>query len=625
LVVFDESYDVIVVGAGHAGCEAALATSRLGFSTLLFTIDPSSIARMSCNPAIGGIAKGQLVREIDALGGEMAINADETGIQFRVLNTTKGAAVQSPRAQSDKHEYASRMTRIVEKQENLFIRQGSVIEIITKNSKAIGVKTEIGYLVKGKVIIITPGTFLGGIVHIGDVNFPGGRMGELSSVELTRSLIDQGFSVERLKTGTCPRLDSESINYSVMIEQKGDPNPPHFSFRTEVDLQNKVSCFMTRTSEKTFDIVAKNLSKSSMYSGNITGTGPRYCPSIEVKVVNFPDRKNHQVFMEPEGLNTDEVYPNGISTSLPFDVQKDMIHSIEGLEEARIIRPGYAIEYDFVLPTQLKPTLETKSIKNLYLAGQINGTSGYEEAAAQGLIAGINSTLKLRRKKELILSRSRAYIGVLIDDLVTKGTKEPYRMFTSRAEFRLLLRHDNADQRLMKIGYDVGLIKKEELDKVNDKIERIENEKARLSKIFVFPKKESTNRAVELGIGELRKKISLLELIRRPNVSYHKVLGFAEEIPISEKEIIEQVTYDIKYEGYIKMQLLEVEKMNQLEYMKIPDSFEFKQVMGISSEAIEKLDTIKPETLGQASRISGITPADITAIQIHFAKCGRKR
>ena len=624
-MVFDEKYDVIVVGAGHAGCEAALAASRLGFSTLLFTIDPSTIAKMSCNPAIGGIAKGQLVREIDALGGEMAKNADETGIQFRMLNSSRGSAVQSPRAQSDKYEYSRRMSRIVEEQENLLIRQDSVTGIITKNSKAVGVKTKIGYTVKGKVIIITPGTFLGGIIHIGDVNFPGGRMGEPASLSLTNSLVELGFSIERLKTGTCPRLDGKSIDYSGMIEQKGDSEPQPFSFRENYKLKNIVSCFMTRTSDNTFDIVAKNLLKSSMYSGSITGTGPRYCPSFEVKVVNFPDRKSHQVFIEPEGLNTDEVYPNGISTSLPYDIQKIMIHSIEGLEEARITRPGYAIEYDFAQPTQLKPTLETKQYKNLYFAGQINGTSGYEEAAAQGLIAGINATLKLRRKKEIVLSRSQAYIGVLIDDLVTKGTEEPYRMFTSRAEFRLLLRHDNADQRLMKIGHNVGLIKKDELDKVNDKIKRIDEEKKRLVKIFIFPNKETVNRANELGIGEIRKKSSLLELIRRPNTNYYNIIELAKEHGIEDKEIIEHVTYDIKYEGYIKRQLFEIDKMNRLENFKIPDNLNFKDIMGISEEAREKLSKINPKTLGQASRISGVTPADLTAIQIHFAKIGLKR
>ncbi|MBU1628415.1 tRNA uridine-5-carboxymethylaminomethyl(34) synthesis enzyme MnmG, partial [bacterium] len=514
--------------------------------------------------------------------------------------------------------------KVIQGQENLYIRQGSVTQILTKNKIAVGVKTKIGCSIGGKVIIITPGTFLGGVIHVGDVNFQGGRMGEPASEELTKSLLDLGFSIARLKTGTCPRLDHKSIDYSTMIEQKGDSPPQPFSFRGNATLENNASCYLTRTSEKTFNIVAENLRKSAMYSGGITGTGPRYCPSIEVKVVNFPYRKDHQIFIEPEGLNTNEVYPNGISTSMPYNIQKLMIHSIGGLEEARIIRPGYAIEYDFVHPTQLKSTLETKSVENLYFAGQINGTSGYEEAAAQGLIAGINATLKLRVKEEIILTRSSSYIGVLIDDLVTKGTKEPYRMFTSRAEFRLLLRHDNADQRLMEIGYNVGLIKKEELDKVKDKIKKIEGEKERLSKIFIFPKKETAKSAKESGIGELRKKTSLQELLRRPRITYHDVMKFAGENHIEEKEIIDQVTFDIKYAGYIKRELEEVEKLNKFETFCIPENLDYNFVAGLSQEAREKLTSIKPKSYGQALRISGITPADMTAIQIHLVKIAKK-
>jgi tRNA uridine 5-carboxymethylaminomethyl modification enzyme len=625
LTIFDDKYDVIVVGAGHAGCEAALATSRLGFSTILFSIDPECIARMSCNPAIGGIAKGQLVREIDAIGGEMARNTDATGLQFRMLNLTRGAAVQSPRAQSDKREYSRRMARVLDNQENLIIRQSIVTEIITDNASAIGVKTDIGYCVQGKIVILTPGTFLGGLIHIGDVSFTGGRLGEPASLNLTDNLKKHGFEIGRLKTGTCPRLDIKTIDLSKMMEHKGDEPPRPFSFYTKIPVQNKISCYLTRTNEKTYRIVADNIKKSSMYSGKIVGTGPRYCPSIEVKVNNFPDRKTHQVFIEPEGIDTNEAYPNGLSTSLPYDIQKEMIHSIKGLEEARIIRPGYAIEYDFAMPTQLKPTLETKLVKNLYFAGQINGTSGYEEAAAQGLIAGINASLKLRNKEEIVLQRSQAYIGVLIDDLVTKGTKEPYRIFTSRAEFRLLLRHDNADQRLCEIGYDIGLVNKDDFDRVQDKIKQIESEEQRLSSIFIFPKKEINERAKDLGIGEIKKKTTVAELLRRPASSYSKVIEFSDIVPIDNQDVIEQVTYDIKYEGYINMELAEIKKMKELENQKIPKDIDFFSISGLSGEASEKLDLIKPISLGQALRISGINPSDITVLQIHLAKLKREK
>ena len=615
-----ETFDVIVVGAGHAGCEAALAAARMGHLTLLLTINIERIAHMSCNPAIGGLAKGHLVKEIDALGGEMAKNIDATGIQFRRLNTKKGPAVWSSRAQADREEYRSRMRFILENTKNLFIRQAKASEILVENNEVRGVKTGIGEVFLGKTVILTTGTFLSGLIHIGLTHFPAGRMGDPPANRLSQSLAKLGFRIGRFKTGTPPRLDGRTIDFSILTPQYGDEPPHPFSFSTEKIDRPQLPCYITYTNEKTHEIIKSGLDRSPLFTGIIKGRGVRYCPSIEDKVVRFPEKERHQIFIEPEGRNTIEYYPNGISTSLPIDIQIKMIRSIKGLEHAEIIRPGYAIEHDYVDPTQLKPSLETKLIKGLFFAGQINGTTGYEEAAAQGIIAGINAALYIRGEPPLILDRSQAYTGVLIDDLVTKGTNEPYRMFTSRAEYRLLLREDNADLRLMPIGYELGLIREEQYRKLLEKKEGIKRTIKRLSEIRIRPIKGINEKLKQIGTTPINNPITLKDLLRRPEVEFYDLKIFDESLSEIKKDVAEEVSFQVKYEGYIKRQQEQVERFKRFEEMKIPETLNYYEIPGLSNEVKEKLSSIRPISLGQAARISGVTPAAISILQIYLKK-----
>ena len=600
------SYDVIVVGGGHAGCEAALASARMGMQTALLSMNLDTIAQMSCNPAIGGLAKGQLVREVDALGGEMGKVIDETAIQFRLLNASKGHAVRSPRAQADKKRYQFTMKKRLEEQVNLSLRQDSVEKIVIENSEILDLIGKSGTRYRSKAVIITTGTFLNGLIHIGDSQMPGGRASEPSSDKLSTCLLDLGFEIARLKTGTSPRLNGSKINYDILQPQEGDKQPTAFSFSTK-DLQRpQVKCFITHTNTLTHEIIKSNLDRSPLNTGQIKATGPRYCPSIEDKITRFPDKEHHQIFIEPEGLDTTEVYCNGISTCAPFDVQEAMVHSIKGLENTNITRYGYAIEYDYVPPTQIKPSLESKKIENLFLAGQINGTSGYEEAAAQGIMAGINAVLKIQKSKPFLLDRSEAYIGVLIDDLVTKGTREPYRMFTSRAEYRLVLRHDNADRRLMKYGYQYGLISKDQMDELLKKEEII----------------SETNEYIE---NKRSGADTLLKLLRRPDMNFGDLLGLDKEL--KERNISfpaqEQVEIEAKYKGYISRQNQQIEKFKKMENLSLPTQFHYDSIPGLRKEAQQKLDLFRPVSLGQASRISGVSPADISILMVYLLSKGK--
>ena len=612
-------YDVIVIGGGHAGCEAALAAARMGCATALITLEADKIALMPCNPAIGGVGKGHIVREIDALGGEMAKVIDETGIQFRLLNSSKGPAVHGYRAQADKHQYKNAMRRVLENTSNLELLFEEVDELIFENNEVRGIRTASGLEFQCGSIVITTGTFLNGRIHIGLDSRPAGRVGEKPSTKLSQSFLAAGFELGRLKTGTPPRLKRDSIDFSRCVVQDGDVIPRPFSFSTSHIQREQVPCHITATNEKTAEVIHNNMDRSPLYSGIIEGIGPRYCPSIEDKVIKFPDKKSHNIFLEPEGLDTDWIYPNGISTSMDEDVQKQMVRTITGLENAEIVLPGYAVEYDFVPPTQLMPSLETKRVSGLFHAGQINGTSGYEEAAGQGLMAGINAALKSQKRKPFLLTRMDSYIGVLIDDLVTKGTQEPYRMFTSRAEYRLILRQDNADQRLMGKGYELGLVSGELYNHCMEKYNAVEREIQRLEATTVVPNPDTLTRLSKLGIHELRNATTLNVLLRRPEVKHDELLRAFEgkEVP---QLVGEQVEIRIKYEGFIARQNQLVEKQKKLEHYRIPQSFKYEGVSGLSHEVAQKLEAIRPVTLGQASRISGITPSAISLIMLLLEK-----
>jgi tRNA uridine 5-carboxymethylaminomethyl modification enzyme len=619
----NKDYDIIVIGAGHAGCEAAMATARMGFNTAIFTMSLDTIGQMSCNPAIGGLAKSHLVKEIDALGGEMAKITDKAGIQFKILNKSKGPAVWATRVQADRALYRKYMKDALDIQDRLDIKQESIEEILIDKNCIKGIKTT-EYSYRAKAVIIATGTFLNGLIHIGLENYPAGRAGEPPSIHLSKNLSNIGFKIGRLKTGTPPRLDVNGIDFSVMNIQNGDMPPPAMSLFTEEIKNPQLPCYMAYTSKRTHKIILDNLKHSPLYSGKILGIGPRYCPSIEDKIVKFKDRPRHQIFLEPEGLDNDEYYANGISTSLPREVQVKIVRSIKGLENAKIKQFGYAIEYDFVYPTQLKPTLETKLVQGLFLAGQINGTSGYEEAAAQGLIAGINAALRLKKKEPFILGRHEAYIGVLIDDLVTKGTKEPYRMFTSRAEYRLLLRQDNADLRLMEKGHDLGLINKKQFNALTKKKAAIEAELKRIKSTRVKPKiiNPVLNR---LGGSPIKEAATLYQLLKRPEVKYVNIAEVAPSDNGMSQDVINQVEIQSKYKGYVQRQAELAEKFKKFEEKIIPEGFVYKGINGLSKEIVEKLEEVRPLNLGQASRIPGVTPVAISLLMIAVGKGQRHR
>ena len=612
------TFDVIVVGAGHAGAEAALASARMGAKTLVLTMNLDMIAFMPCNPSIGGPAKGIVVREIDALGGAMGRVIDKTHIQMRMLNTAKGPAVRALRAQADKVLYQQEMKRLMEESPNLTLHQGVAEELIVEDGKIQGLITQVGGIYRAKSVVITTGTFLRGEIIIGDLRYSSGPNNQQPSIKLAENLEKLGFETVRFKTGTPPRVNSNSIDYSKTEIQPGDDVPRAFGHETTEYITDQLPCWLTYTNEKTHQIIDENLHLSPMYSGMIKGTGPRYCPSIEDKVVRFNDKPRHQIFLEPEGRNTREVYVQGLSTSLPEHVQRKLIESVPGLEKAEMMRAGYAIEYDAIVPTQLWPTLETKQIVNLYTAGQINGTSGYEEAAGQGLMAGINAAAKVLGKEEVILSRSDAYIGVLIDDLVTKGTNEPYRLLTSRAEYRLLLRHDNADIRLTELAYAIGMINEERYMKFLAKKERIEEEINRLRSIMIKPN-EATQQAIrDAGGSELKDGIRGADLLKRPEMTYDMISKLTASSIELENEVKEQVEIHIKYEGYIEKSLLQVEKLKKMENKKIPDNIDYHAILGIASEARAKLAEVRPLSIAQASRISGVNPADISILLVYI-------